>query len=44
MKTITALLIAAFAALMLTGCNTLEGIGQDIKKAGGAIEDAAKKK
>ncbi len=44
MKTITALLIAAFAALTLAGCNTLEGIGQDIKKAGGAIEDAAKKK
>ncbi len=44
MKTITTLLIAAFAALTLAGCNTLEGIGQDIKKAGSAIEDAAKKK
>ncbi len=44
MKSITALLVAAVASLLLAGCNTLEGIGQDIKKAGGVIEDAAKKK
>jgi hypothetical protein len=44
MKSFTALVLAAIASLMLAGCNTLEGIGQDIKKAGGVIEDAAKKK
>jgi predicted small secreted protein len=44
MKTLTALMLAAIASLLLAGCNTIEGIGQDIKKAGGVIEDAAKKK
>jgi predicted small secreted protein len=28
----------------LSACNTLRGIGQDVQKAGTAIEDAAKKK
>jgi predicted small secreted protein len=28
----------------LSACNTLRGIGQDVQKAGSAIEDAAKKK
>ena len=41
MKKIAALLAAAF---ILAGCNTVKGVGQDIQKAGGAIEDAAKKK
>ena len=27
----------------LTACNTVRGIGQDIQKAGGAIEGAVKK-
>ena len=45
MKTIAALLALSFAlALALAGCNTLRGAGQDIQKAGTAIEDAAKKK
>lgn len=36
---------ALFAlAMLLAGCNTMKGMGQDIQKAGGAIEDAAKKK
>jgi predicted small secreted protein len=38
MKPIIAILIAA--ALTLAGCNTIQGIGQDIEKAGGAIEKA----
>ncbi|MEY2619256.1 MAG: Entericidin EcnA/B family [Pseudomonadota bacterium] len=41
MKLIAALLIATFA---LAGCNTLQGIGKDVQKAGSVIEDAAKKK
>ncbi len=41
MKLISILLAAAF---VLAGCNTLQGMGQDIQKAGSAIEDAARKK
>jgi predicted small secreted protein len=37
-------LIAITAAVGLTGCNTVKGMGQDMQKAGTAIEDAAKKK
>jgi predicted small secreted protein len=43
MKTIAALLALSFA-LMLAGCNTVRGMGQDVQKAGSAIEDAVKKK
>ncbi|HOX68118.1 MAG TPA: entericidin A/B family lipoprotein [Burkholderiaceae bacterium] len=36
----------ALAALVvfLTGCNTVEGIGKDVQRAGEVVEDAAKKK
>ncbi|MEN9886901.1 MAG: hypothetical protein RL758_1479 [Pseudomonadota bacterium] len=37
---LTLSLISAFA---LAGCNTVRGVGQDIQKAGGAIENASKK-
>ncbi len=40
-KHLIALLVAAFA---LAGCNTIEGLGKDISKAGDKIEEAAKKK
>ena len=40
MKTLAALLALAFA---LAGCNTVKGAGQDIQKAGQAIENAARK-
>jgi predicted small secreted protein len=34
--------IAAIAALfVLAGCNTMEGLGKDVKKSGEAIEKAA---
>ena len=37
--------IALFATLLLlAGCNTVEGIGKDVKKAGETVEQAAKKK
>lgn len=39
MKTI---LCVIAAALVLAGCNTIEGAGKDIKKGGEAIEKAAK--
>ncbi len=40
-KTILALFAAAF---MLSACNTMEGVGKDLSKAGEKIEEAAKKK
>lgn len=43
MKTLLPLLAAALLALT-AGCNTVEGLGKDISKAGDAIENAAKKK
>jgi len=39
-KLISFSLIAAL--LTLAGCNTIRGIGQDIEKAGSAIEKSAK--
>ena len=35
-------LIAVSLAFVLAGCNTVKGVGQDIGKAGSAIERAAK--
>jgi predicted small secreted protein len=37
------ILSAVVLALGLSACNTIRGIGQDIQKAGGVIEGAAKK-
>jgi predicted small secreted protein len=42
-KLLTAVFALA-AATWLAGCNTVEGMGKDIQKAGEKIEDAAKKK
>jgi len=42
MKTLVSLIVVSFL-LMLTGCNTVKGMGQDIQKAGEKIEGAAKK-
>ena len=44
MKSLTVLAALMTAALLLSACNTVQGIGQDLKKAGEKIEDAAKKK
>ncbi|MBI2750037.1 MAG: entericidin A/B family lipoprotein [Burkholderiales bacterium] len=41
-KLITLVLVST--ALLLSACNTVKGVGQDIQKAGEKIEDAAKKK
>ena len=37
-------LICIASLLALSACNTVQGIGQDVKKAGSVLEDAAKKK
>ena len=42
MKTIATLIAAAFV-LALASCNTVQGIGKDVQKAGSAVENAAKK-
>ena len=35
--------LALLATFMLAGCNTVRGMGQDVQKAGSAIENAVKK-
>ncbi len=40
----TKLVLVVFAVAFLAGCNTMEGMGRDIGKAGEKIEEAAKKK
>jgi predicted small secreted protein len=42
MKSLTIFVLVA-SLLTLTGCNTVKGVGQDLQKAGSAIEDAVKK-
>ena len=42
MRTVLGIIIAAIALLfVLAGCNTMEGFGKDVKKAGDKIEKAA---
>jgi entericidin B len=40
MKSI-ALIIAALSALFLSACNTMEGLGRDMQKAGSSMERSA---
>ena len=42
-KRIPALLVAA-GLVVLTGCNTMEGLGKDLKQLGGTIEKKAEEK
>ena len=37
------LIALSIAALILSGCNTIAGVGKDVKKAGEVVESAAKK-
>ncbi len=41
MKRLLMVLTLAGMAAWLTGCNTMEGLGQDIQKGGEKIEDEA---
>ena len=36
-------LLSLLAAFVLIGCNTVQGVGKDLKQGGEAIERAAKK-
>ena len=37
------ILLVLVAAFVLSGCNTVEGVGKDLKQGGEAIERAVKK-
>lgn len=42
-KTLISVAVAAgIASISLSGCNTMEGMGKDIKKAGEKVESVAK--
>jgi predicted small secreted protein len=41
MSRLRSLLCLVLAVFALSACNTVRGIGQDVKKAGEAVEDAA---
>ena len=43
LKMLVSILAAAGLALVINGCNTMEGAGKDVKAAGGAVEKAADK-
>ena len=34
-------LTVLFGAVPLSACNTIEGVGEDVRDAGGAVDDAA---
>ena len=44
MKQISIAALIALFAVVITGCNTIQGVGKDVQKAGEKIQDAAKKK
>ncbi|KJV38335.1 entericidin A/B family lipoprotein [Acinetobacter brisouii] len=37
------LFVSIALAVVLTGCNTIRGMGQDVSKAGSAVSDTATK-
>jgi len=43
MRKANIILISLLAAFVLSGCNTLQGVGKDLKQGGESIERAAKK-
>ena len=42
-KPIVAILLGLLLLVIFAGCNTIEGIGKDVKKGGEVIEKAAEK-
>ncbi|GAA5070220.1 entericidin A/B family lipoprotein [Lysobacter panacisoli] len=38
---VSLLLLATFSLAVLTACNTMEGLGKDVKKLGQKVEDKA---
>ena len=42
-KKITSLILIALLLALMSACNTMQGMGKDIKKLGEKIEDSSKK-
>ncbi|HJW44886.1 MAG TPA: entericidin A/B family lipoprotein [Lysobacter sp.] len=42
-RVIVLMLLAMFSAVTFTACNTIEGAGKDVEKAGEEVQDAADK-
>ncbi|WP_417580978.1 entericidin A/B family lipoprotein [Nitrincola sp.] len=42
MKKQSIVFLLLLAAFVLSGCNTVEGVGKDVQRGGEALEDAAK--
>ena len=43
MKTLSALFAAAIVTFVLTGCNTISGVGKDVQKVGQVVTSAGGK-
>ena len=43
MRKINLIILVLLAASVLSACNTVEGMGKDLKQGGAALERAAKK-
>lgn len=43
MKKAIALLLLVASGLALSGCNTMNGMGKDVERAGEKVQDATKK-
>ncbi len=43
MRKANIILLSLLAAFVFSGCNTLQGVGKDLKQGGESIERAAKK-
>ncbi len=43
MKKFIMIFIAALSIMLLSGCNTINGIGKDFEKLGEKVQDASKK-
>jgi predicted small secreted protein len=41
-RSILTLLLLCFTSSFLIGCNTVEGVGKDVEKAGEEVQDASK--
>ena len=42
MKKQSIVFLLLMAAFVLSGCNTVQGVGKDVQRGGEAVEDAAK--
>ncbi len=42
-KSVIATLVSLFSIMLLAGCNTIEGLGKDVKRGGEKIEKAAER-